>query len=149
MEFTSPDILSGLGTDVTPRTSDYADHLITGQPFVREYSFFSGRVVLKLQTMRADVAEAATHLAETESTCETVLKDRIDTYLAVASVKSLVCDAKPLQLEPQTPTAWLAGTPYQEICTQLSNEQLQLVVETYREFQRHMDDLRKQLSALA
>jgi len=138
--------LEAVSSVTTREVSGFEKHLIDGTPIVRTYTWFGGKLSLTLTTVSAQTVDQAIRAAERDCLSSISLRTTIDTYLAIAAVKSMLMNDLALHI----PTAnWLVSEPYRQLSCVLSNEQLQLIVDTHRVFQSWLDGQRQPLSVLA
>jgi hypothetical protein len=127
--------------------SPFEAHMAEGAELIKEYSWFKGKVKLKLCVPNAAVADQAIRTAEAVCLTDVSVKARIDTYLAIVSVKSMSLGDRTIDVE--SAPDWSTNQPFLKFSQQLSNEQMQLVVETHVAFQSWLDGQRRQLSSMA
>jgi hypothetical protein len=126
--------------------SPFEDHFVNGKPLEKVFTWFGGRAQVTLHVIGAAVADQVIRTAESVSLSTVSAQARIDTYLAIASVKSMTLGSHTIAVEVDPD--WSSEAPFIRFSSQLSNEQLQTVVETHKAFQAWLDGQRQALSQL-
>jgi hypothetical protein len=127
--------------------SPFEAHMATDTDLEKEYSWFTGKVRLTLRVVNAAVVDQAIRTAEAACLSLTSVQARIDTYVAIVSVKSMTLGNRSISIAKDTD--WSTDLSFIQFSKQLSNEQLQLVVEAHKAFQLWLDGQRQQLSPMA
>jgi hypothetical protein len=127
--------------------SPFEAHMATDADLEKEYVWFTGKVRLTLHVVNAAVVDQAIRTAEAACLSPASVQARIDTYVAIVSVKSMTLGNRNISIDQDTD--WSTDLAFIQFSRQLSNEQLQLVVEAHKAFQLWLDGQRQQLSPMA